>query len=176
VLPLLDAANSLGARDLGLLPAGDWGSSAVDRLLGLDSQVRAAFLLGANVARDAASPETTRRLQQLDLLVVNELFMTETARLADVVLPAASFAEKVGTFTSSERRVQMIRDVVPSPGIARADWEILVDLSQYTLRPLDYAMPQDIWEAIREEVPSYASVAFEDIAPQGVRPASLQRA
>jgi predicted molibdopterin-dependent oxidoreductase YjgC len=115
-------------------------------------------------------------LQQLDLLVVNELFMTETARLADVVLPAASFAEKIGTFTSSERRVQLIRDVVPSPGIARADWEILVDLSQYMPRPLDYALPQQIWEGIRESVPAYAPVAFGDIAAQGVRPASLQRA
>jgi NADH-quinone oxidoreductase subunit G len=176
VLPLLDAANSMGARDLGVLPAGGWGASAVDRLLGPDSQVRGALLLGANLARDIAAPETNRRLEQLDLLVVSELFVTETARLADVVLPAASFAEKLGTFTNSERRVQMVRDVVPTPGIARADWEILVDLSQYTPHPLDYALPQDVWEGIRRDVPAYSSVSYGDISPQGVRPASLQRA
>jgi NADH-quinone oxidoreductase subunit G len=176
VLPLLDAANSMGARDLGVLPAGGWSGAAVDRLLSPDSQVRAGILLGANLARDKASPETTRRLQQLDLLVVNELFMTETARLADVVLPAASFAEKLGTFTNSERRVQVVRNAVPTPGIARADWEILVDLSQYTDHPLEYALPQDVWEEIRNTVPAYASVAFGDIGPRGVRPESLQRA
>lgn len=175
-LPLLDAANSQGARDLSVLPAGGWGSSTVERLLGPDSQVRGAFLLGANLARDLSSPETTRRLEQLDLLVVNELFVTETARLADVVLPAASFAEKLGTFTSSERRVQMIRSVVPTPGIARADWEILVDLSQYTPHPLDFALPQDIWEEIRRAVSAYSTVSYDDIVPQGVRPMSLQRA
>jgi predicted molibdopterin-dependent oxidoreductase YjgC len=176
VLPLLDAANSLGARDLGILPDGGWAASAVDRLLGPDSQVRAAFLLGANLARDIPAPETNRRLEQLDLLVVNELFATDTARLADVILPAASFAEKLGTFTSSERRVQAVRNVVPTPGIARADWEILVDLSQYTDHPLDYALPQEVWEDIRREVPAYSTVTFDDIPPQGVRPASLQRA
>ena len=176
VLPLLDAANSLGARDLGVLPLGGWGGSAVDRLLGPDSQVRAAFVLGANLARDIPAPETDRRLEQLDLLVVNELFLTETARLADVVLPAASFAEKLGTFTNSERRIQMVRNIVPTPGVARADWEILVDLSQYTDRPLDYALPQQVWEDIRRDVPVYSSISYDTIPPQGVRPASLQRA
>lgn len=176
VLPLLDAANSLGARDLGVLPPGGWAASAVDRLLGPDSQVRGAFLLGANLARDIRAPETDRRLEQLDLLVVNELFVTDTARLADVVLPAASFAEKMGTFTNSERRIQRVRNAVPTPGIARADWEILVDLSQYTDRPLEYALPQQVWEDIRREVRAYSDVTFDDIPPQGIRPASLQRA
>lgn len=176
LLPLLDAANSLGARDLGVLPRSGWDSSAVDALLGPDSQVRAAFLLGANPVRDFPAPETNRRLEQLDLLVVNELFVTETARLADAVLPAASFAEKMGTFTNSERRVQLLRNVVPTPGVARADWEILVDLSQYTDRPMDYALPQEVWEDIRREVPAYSALSLDDIAPQGLRPASLQRA
>jgi NADH-quinone oxidoreductase subunit G len=176
VLPLLDAANSMGARDLGVLPEGTWTGSAVERLLSPDSQARAGFLLGANPAGDEASPETTRRLQQLDLLVVQELFLTETARLADVVLPAASFAEKLGTFTNSERRLQRIQRTVPSPGIARADWEILVDLSQYMDRPLDYGLPQDVWEDLRRHVPHYGSVSFGDILPQGLRPTSLQRA
>jgi predicted molibdopterin-dependent oxidoreductase YjgC len=165
----------MGARDLGILPDDAWGTSVADRLLGPDSQVRAAFLLGADVA--ASGDEiVARRLNQLHLLVVSELFMTETARLADVVLPAASFAEKVGTFTNSERRVQMIRETVPSPGLARADWEALVDLSQYFPRPLDYALPQDVWDGVRATVPAYANISYADIGSSGVRPASLQRA
>lgn len=175
VLPLLVECNSMGARDLRVVPDGRWSLSATDRLLGPDSQVRAAFLLGANVVV-GADDGAARRLEQLDLLVVHELFMTDTARLADVVLPAASFAEKVGTFTNSERRIQMVRETVPSPGLARADWEILVDLSQYFDRPLDYALPQDIWDSIRATVAPYAGVAYGDVGSSGVRPESLQRA
>jgi predicted molibdopterin-dependent oxidoreductase YjgC len=117
-----------------------------------------------------------RRLRQLSLLVVQELFMTTTARQADVILPAASFAEKLGTFTSSERRIQMVQETVPSPGVARSDWEILVDLSQYLRRPLDYALPQEIWEAIRAAVPPYSAISFGDIGARGTRPESLQAA
>jgi predicted molibdopterin-dependent oxidoreductase YjgC len=175
VLPLLDACNSMGARDLAILPGDRWGLSVADRLLSPDSQVRAAFLLGVDVA-STPDEAVVRRLNQLHLLVVSELFLTETARLADVVLPAASFAEKLGTFTSSERRVQLIREAVPSPGLARADWEALVDLSQYFDRPLGYALPQDLWDAIRASVPAYAGIGYADIGGSGVRPENLQRA
>ena len=102
--------------------------------------------------------------------------MTETARQADVILPAASFAEKTGTFTSSERRIQMVQETVPSPGVARSDWEILVDLSQYLGRPLDFALPRDIWEAIRSAVPAYSAVLYGDVGGRGTRPESLQGA
>jgi predicted molibdopterin-dependent oxidoreductase YjgC len=96
--------------------------------------------------------------------------MTETAQLADVVLPVASFAEKFGTFTNTERRIQMITQCVPPPGIARSDWEILVDLSQSFEHPLDYFSPEQIWEDIREHVPAYAGLSYMDIGPGGVRP------
>jgi predicted molibdopterin-dependent oxidoreductase YjgC len=108
----------------------------------------------------------------LDLLVVSELMLTDTARLADVVLPAASFAEKSGTFTNTERRIQRIAEAVPSPGIARADWETLVDLSQYFDRPLGFASVEDIWDDIRRSLPRYASVSYEDLGLRGVRPAA----
>ncbi|HZU13149.1 MAG TPA: NADH-quinone oxidoreductase subunit NuoG [Chloroflexota bacterium] len=167
-LPLLDAANSMGARDLDILPPDGWSSSVIDALLGPDSQVRAAILAGADLAAGAGE-ETLRRLNQLDLLVVQELFMTETARLADVVLPAASFAEQIGTFTNSERRVQRLHEAVPAPGVARADWEILVDLSQHFDNALPYAGARQIWDDIRRTVPAYAPVAFDSIGPRGVR-------
>ena len=178
-IPMLDDCNSMGARDLGVFPAnpagGSWGPSVLSDLLSPDSLVRAAFVLGSNLARDVQDPGMTRRLQELHLLVVHELMMTETARLADVVLPAASFAEKLGTFTNTEGRVQALSIAVPSPGIARPDWEILVDLSQYFDRPLEYSLPQDIWDDIRRSVAKYDGVAYDDLGARGIRPASLQR-
>lgn len=167
-LPLLDEANSMGARDLGVLPANGWAGSAEETLLSADSQVRAAFLAGANPAQ-GDNEQIVRRLSRLDLLVVQELFMTETARLADVILPAASFAEQVGTFTNSERRVQRLHESVPAPGVARADWEILVDLSQYFAEPLPFSDARQVWDDIRRSVPAYAPIAFDAIGPRGVR-------
>lgn len=177
-IPMLDDCNSMGARDLGIFPsasgAGAWGRSAVSALLSPDSQIRAALVLGSNLVRDFPDPATIQRLQQLDLLVVNELMMTETAKYADVILPVASFAEKEGTFTNTERRVQRLTPAVPSPGIARADWDILVDLSQYFEHPLDYGTPRDIWEDIRRSVSRYAALTYVDIGPRGFRPEALQ--
>jgi predicted molibdopterin-dependent oxidoreductase YjgC len=115
-------------------------------------------------------------LSNLDLLVVTELVLTDTARLADVILPAACFAEKTGTFTNTEGRVQAITETVPSPGISRADWEILVDLSQYLDNPLQYSMPQHIWEDITRSVDSYRGMTLTDVAGTGTRSVSLQPA
>jgi NADH-quinone oxidoreductase subunit G len=178
VLPLLDDCNSMGARDLGVGPGSassvDWGRSVVDELASPDSPIRAAFLLGANLVEDAATPDVAAALARLDLLVVHELFLTDTARLADVILPAASFAEKTGTFTNSERRVQAIAETVPAPGIARADWEILVDLSQYMERQLDFTLPQEVFNRIAIEVPAYGGLSLEQLGATGARPRALQ--
>lgn len=177
VLPMLDDCNSMGARDLGVVPvgggSGGWGVPVLSQLLDADSQVRAAFMLGSNVLRHFPGEATIRRLRQLDLLVVHELFMTETAACADVILPAASFAEKVGTFTNTEGRVQALHPAVPAPGIARADWQVLVDLSAYFQRTLDYGSPRDVWQAIRDRVPAYAEVDFSNLGERGVRPSAL---
>jgi NADH-quinone oxidoreductase subunit G len=179
-LPLLDDCNSMGARDLDILPHTDtgatWGVPLVQQLLAPGSQIRAAFVLGSNLVKDEPDPVLAERLRGLDLLVVHELFLTDTARLADVILPAASFAEKLGTFTNTERRVQAITETVPSPGIARSDWEILVDLSQYLERPLSYTLPRQIWAEIAEEVPAYRGLSLSEIGTAGARPRVLQPA
>jgi NADH-quinone oxidoreductase subunit G len=172
-IPLLDEANSMGARDLGILPSSSagtqWGSPLTLELGRRESPVRAAFILGADVAENLTD-DALRRLENLDLLVVTELMLTDTARLADVILPAASFAEKSGTFTNTERRIQRLTEVVPSPGIARADWEILVDLSQYFDRPLEFNRPEDIWDDLRQGVPGYSEIAYMDMGLSGARP------
>jgi NADH-quinone oxidoreductase subunit G len=179
-LPLLDDCNSMGARDLDILPTASdgtsWGMPIVQQISAPGSSIRAAFLLGSNLLQDEPGPELATKLRDLDLLVVHELFMTDTAKLADVILPAASFAEKTGTFTNTERRVQAITETVPAPGIARADWEILVDLSQYLERPLSYTLPQQIWTEIAEQVPAYRGLSLSEIGPTGARPRALQPA
>jgi NADH-quinone oxidoreductase subunit G len=179
-IPMLDDCNSLGARDLRILPSGETDlpspSTLTDALLEAGNPVRILFVLGSNIARGARARQMSERLRSMDLVVVHELAMTATAELADVVLPAASFAEKSGTFTNTERRVQMLSRVVPSPGIARADWEILVDLSQYFDAPLTYSSPEEVWNDIRGNVEQYAGLSHMDIGPRGARPVALQRA
>ncbi len=89
-------------------------------------------------------------LQQLEFLVVQEIFMSETAKLADVVLPATCFAEKDGTFTNTERRVQRVRKAVDPPGEARPDWQIVCDVSTAMGYPMQYAHPSEIFDEMAE--------------------------
>jgi NADH-quinone oxidoreductase subunit G len=176
-LPMLDDCNSMGARDLRVFPQQDphafWAAPLTGRLQGGRLAPRAAIIAGANIVRDLG-PEIAGYLENMDLVVVLELMATETVRHAHVVLPAASFAEKTGTFTNLERRVQMVTPTVPTPGIARPDWEILVDLSQSFDRPLEYATPEEIWEDIRRDTAHYQGLSYLDIGPRGTRPQALQ--
>jgi predicted molibdopterin-dependent oxidoreductase YjgC len=173
VIPLLDECNSMGARDLGLYPGNaPHGVSLADALSRGDSGIRALLSLGVDLARDV--PGAVGALQALDLLVVTDLMMTETARLAHVVLPAASFAEKTGTLTNTERRVQLLQPAVPRPGIARSEWEVLVDLSQAFDQPLGYAFADQVWDDIQSATPTYSGLRYPDIGPRGTRPRVLQ--
>jgi predicted molibdopterin-dependent oxidoreductase YjgC len=175
-IPLLDDCNSMGARDLGLLPAISggvrWGPPLTAEFSRFASPIKAAFVLGSNLAADLEDSASLEGLENLDLLVVTELTMTDTAKLADVILPAASFAEKTGTFTNTERRVQRLTETVPSPGIARADWEIFVDLSQYFDNPLGFSRSEEIWDDIRRSVDAYADITYIDMGLSGARPES----
>lgn len=90
--------------------------------------------MGENpVLTDPDSNHVRRCLASLDLLVVQDIFLSETVALADVVLPVASFVEKDGTFTNTERRVQLARRAIPTPGQALADWEVIMALAQRLL-------------------------------------------
>ncbi len=96
-----------------------------------DGKIKGLFIMGENpVISDADSNHVMHALKNLDFLVVQDIFMTETAALADVVLPAACFAEKEGTFSNTERRVQRVRKAVEPPGQALADWQILMELGK----------------------------------------------
>jgi formate dehydrogenase major subunit/formate dehydrogenase alpha subunit len=97
----------------------------------------------------------------MELLVVQDIFMTETARLAHVVLPAASFAEKDGTFTNTERRVQRVRKAVDAPGQARPDWQITCQIAQRMGAPgFDFASPKEVMDEVNALAPIYGGISF----------------
>jgi NADH-quinone oxidoreductase chain G len=119
-------------------------------------KLKALFILGENPVRSLpASAKIAGALENLDLLVVQELFLTETAKLADVVLPACSYAEKNGTFTNSEGFVQKVRSGLNPVGDSRPDWEILSALSVMMGYPLEYGDEKEILKEIRAVIPGY---------------------
>jgi formate dehydrogenase major subunit/formate dehydrogenase alpha subunit len=197
VNPLRGQNNVQGACDMGCLPdffpgyqrvadekarekfALAWGATFGDKpgltIVEMTNEasagkVRALYVVGENPAMsDPDSQHVTHALEHLDFLVVQDIFLTETAKLADVVLPAASFAEKTGTFTNTERRVQMIRPAVEPPGEARPDWQIVAELARRTLKALgkapagpqaawDYSSPAQITEEIAALTPAYGGI------------------
>ena len=121
--------------------------------------VKAMFIVGENpVGSLPAQVRAEESLRKLDLLVCQELFLTETAALAHVVLPAASSMEKSGTFTNTEGHVQTVRPAIEPIGESRPDWEVFVALSFLMGTPLEYADSRDILKEIRSLIPGYASL------------------
>ncbi|KAF0185770.1 MAG: formate dehydrogenase subunit alpha [Nitrospirae bacterium] len=117
----------------------------------IKGELKALYIMGENpVISDPNASHTVQGLHALEFLVVQDIFLTETARIADVVLPAACFAEKNGTFTNTERKVQLIRQAVYAPGSARSDLEILIDLSRH----LGFDMRADSSESVFAEFAS----------------------
>jgi NADH-quinone oxidoreductase subunit G len=168
--PLFEDANSLGARDMGLLPDALPGyrpvrdaGLAYDQML-QSSEIRALLVMGANPLRHYAELPP-----RLEFLVVQDLALTETARRADVVLPAVSFAEKDGSMTNVDRHVQAIcRALRPLPG-AKADWEILQELAGHLGQTWGYTSPRDVFAEIAAHNPLYGALTWEALAPRGVR-------
>jgi formate dehydrogenase alpha subunit len=123
--------------------------------------VKAAYIVGENpVLSEADSASVIRGLEAMEFVVVQDIFMTETARYADLVLPASLWAEKDGTFTNTERRVQRVRKVVESPEAANRDWRILIDMANALGADWYYRKPEDIFEEIRRVVPDYAGITY----------------
>jgi formate dehydrogenase alpha subunit len=133
-----------------------------------DGAMRCLVVLGEDpVVTDPDQHGVRRALEQLDMLIVVELFLTETARLADVVFPAASFAEKDGTFTSTERRVQRVRRAVAPPGEARADWDILEALAVRLGRGMGFTSAERIFAEMAHLTPSYAGMTYGRLEQPG---------
>lgn len=125
-------------------------------------ELRALYIMGENpMVTDANTQHVSHSLDELDFLVVQDIFLTETAQKADVVLPAACWAEKDGTFSNTCRAVQRIRKAVDAPGEAKADWEILRDAANALGADWRYETPSEIFDEIASFVPSYAGMSHE---------------
>jgi NADH-quinone oxidoreductase chain G len=119
-------------------------------------RIKAMYMVGENPVRSLPpTAKTVEALKNLELLVVQDLFLSETAELADIVLPACSYAEKAGTFTNSEGFVQKVRRGADPIGDSRPDWEILSAVSVMMGYPLEYTNTQEILKEIRQIIPEY---------------------
>jgi predicted molibdopterin-dependent oxidoreductase YjgC len=135
-----------------------------------EGELRGLFIIGENPMISYPDQRRVRKaLQSLDFLAVMDIFPTETTDLADVVFPAASFAEKEGTFTSTERRVQLIHRAVDPPGEARPEWQVLCDLLRRLNIPANYASPADIMEEIASITPIYGGMSYERLGQDGLQ-------
>ncbi len=191
VNPLRGQNNVQGACDMGAMPmsypgyqsvvdennakkfADAWNMPELKKEVGLTvveimnaahaGEIKGLYLMGENpMMSDPDIQHVKESLECLDFLAVQDIFLTETAQLADVVLPATSWAEKDGTFTSTERRVQYIRKAIePLEGV-RPDWEIICDLAKRLgSTEFEFSSPQDVFEEIRTVTPQYAGMNKE---------------
>jgi len=128
-----------------------------------EGRLHGMMVVGENpMISDPDSQHVKEALKSLDLLVVQDIFLTETAQLAHVVLPATSFAEKDGTFTNTDRRVQRVRKAIDPVGESRPDWQIISELArEMGASGFDYASPEAIMEEIATLTPAYAGISYE---------------
>ena len=130
--------------------------------------LKALYIMGENpVLSDPDKAHTVKALSKLELLVVQDIFPTETTALAHVVLPAAAFAEKVGTFTNTERRVQRVRRVVDASGQARKDSHILMDLSGRLGYPMTYHHTEEVFQEIGRVWTAMAGMSYSRLGEEG---------
>lgn len=132
-------------------------------------EIRAAYVIGENPADSEADVEHARKLLAgLDILVVQDIFLTRTAQMADVVFPASvAWAESEGTVTSSERRVQRVRAALPPPGQARDDIEILGDLARRLGVDWGHPTSEDLWDELRTLSPMHAGLSWDRLEASG---------
>lgn len=194
--PLRGQNNVQGACDMGGLPnvypgyqkvtdpavqekfAQAWGMATVDTDVGLTvteimdailtGEVHALYIMGENpMLSDPDLNHVRQALEQVDFLVHQDIFLNETGAYADVVLPAASFAEKSGTFTNTERRVQLIRPALDPPGEARPDWQIITELANRMGASWRYDSPAEIMDEIAAVTPIYGGIAYKRLENNG---------
>ncbi len=126
-----------------------------------DGTLKALYVIGENpLVSDPDVNHAEKSLNNLDFLVVQDIFLTETAQLADVILPTACYAEKDGTFANTERRVQRVRKAVDPPGQAWDDWKICCEIATRMGYSMAYESSQQIMEEISKVTPSYAGHQF----------------
>jgi len=194
--PLRGQNNVQGASDMGLIPmfypdykkADDpevrarferiWETGDLDpdkgltvtEIIGsvLKGGVKGMYMMGENpFLSDPNINKVRKALSALEFLVVQDIFLTETAEFADVILPATSYLEKDGTYTNTDRRVQLGRKVLDPPGQARLDWEVVQDIAVRIGLGWDYASPRAVFEEIVAVMPNYANLSYDNLGSTG---------
>lgn len=197
VNPLRGQNNVQGACDMGAIPNAfpayqkvsepaviekfekAWGGKLSSKLgltitevldAAIKGSVKALYIMGENPhLSDPDQHHVEKGLESLDFLIVQDIFLTETARFADVVLPATSFAEKDGTFTNTERRVQLVRKAVDAPGSAKTDIEIICGIaSAMQCSGWNYSSAEEVFREIATLTPSYAGITYARIGKNGI--------
>jgi formate dehydrogenase alpha subunit len=136
----------------------------------LTGRVKAIYIMGENpMLSDPDLHHVEKALRQVDFLVVQDIFLNETAQLAHVVLPAVSFAEKQGTFTNTERRVQMVRPALDPPGEARQDWQIVTEVANRLGAGWSYEDPAGIFAEMATVTPQYAGMSHARLEQAGLQ-------
>jgi formate dehydrogenase alpha subunit len=127
-------------------------------------KIRGFFVMGEDILLSEPNVlKLEKNLNNIDFIVLQDIFLNETARFADVVFPASTFAEKDGVFTNSERRVQRVRKAVEPPGQAKADWEILILLANQLGANWSYDSPADIYAEMVKDAPNFAGISYEKL-------------
>lgn len=195
VNPLRGQNNVQGASDSGALPTDlpgyqkierpgvrekfekAWGSelpkrrgitkiTAMDQML--RGKVRGVYIMGENtVVSDPNTNHAQAALEATDFIVVQDIFMTDTAKLADVILPAATFAESDGTFANSERRVQRVRPAIKPVGESRPDVDILLDLMTRFNIDQNLHSASDVWDEMRSLTPLFGGISYDRLDTEG---------
>lgn len=137
----------------------------------VEGKLKAMYVMGEDpILTDPDANHVKKAFANLELVVVQEIFMSETAKVADVVLPATCYAEKDGTFTCSERRVQRVRKAVEAPGEARLDWQIIAEIATRMGVPgFDFRDANDMFEEVRKATPQYRGMTYERLGNQGLQ-------
>jgi len=198
VNPLRGQNNVQGACDVGALPnvypgyqpvinpdnsekfKKAWNVEVLDDKVGLvigemleaasEGKIKAMYIMGENpMLSDPDLKHVEESIDALEFLVVQDIFLTETAKKAHVVLPAAAFAEKDGTYTNTERRVQKSHKAISTPGEARQDWEIICDISSRMGYPMKYNHPSEIMDEIAQVTPQYGGISYDRIEENGLQ-------
>ncbi len=166
ILILLEKCNAQGAVDMGLSSEGSEDGRKDLLQKAFEGKLKALYLIGENPL--VSSPALGRQaLEKTPLIIVQDLFMTETAANAHVVLPACSFVEKEGTFTNLERRVQKLNRLRPPIGQSKSDFDIFLSLLRLLEYPISGETPEAIFEEIGRDLPHYQSIQDGEQWPKG---------
>ncbi len=136
-----------------------------------EGKVKAMYVMGEDpVLTDPNANHVKEALSNLDFFVVQDIFLTETAKFADIILPATCYAEKEGTFTNTERRVQRVRKAANAPGQAKLDWEIISSIAKAMgIQGFDFKNSKDVFEDIRKATASYKGITYDRIDKVGIQ-------